>query len=264
MYYNTKAEINKFNEMYKQEFNLDMSTTRNRKVKITCLKCKRSFEAALNHMILSKTGCYTCNKNKDYSIDEIKCLEYIMNNYIPEHDRYLFCHAKNTYRQNTINITSISKELQDKGYIPPGYYKTDGYIRKTYEYKDGTLSEIYDRMKIRKGTVFEVLGDYFHSNLLYYNPDDRSPCKERTHKENYEYTINRLKHIEELGYKVYYIWITDFRRYLRDRENGNKVNIFDYMNLEKTNTTLEADYTLLPGGSQKILHKKNIESFNDF
>ena len=94
---NSRDQIEKFQFMYRDEFELDMSTIRNRKVKVTCLSCKKCFEAALNHLTISKTACYSCNKNKGYRIDEIKCLEYIKNNYIPERDRYLFCHAKNTY-----------------------------------------------------------------------------------------------------------------------------------------------------------------------
>ena len=43
-----------------------------------------------------------------------------------------------------------------------------------------------------------------------------------THKENYEYTMNRMKHIAEQGYKVMYIWITDFKRYTLDLEESEK------------------------------------------
>ena len=66
----------------------------------------------------------------------------------------------------------------------------------------------------------------------------KSPRKGMTHKENYEYTMNRLKHIAEQGYKVKYIWITDFKRYTLDLEeseknNTSKPNLFDYMNVKK-------------------------------
>ena len=85
------------------------------------------------------------------------------------------------------------------------------------------------------------MGDYHHSNPEYYKADEMSCKKVKTHKENYQYTMNRLKHIEELGYKVFYIWITDFRRYVLDLEKAShetmissNVNIFDYMNIEKS------------------------------
>ncbi len=54
------------------------------------------------------------------------------------------------------------------------------------------------------GTVFEILGDFYHSNLWFYNSEDLSEKKigleqkQLTHDENYEYTMHRLKHIEIL------------------------------------------------------------------
>ena len=59
-----------------------------------------------------------------------------------------------------------------------------------------------------------------------------------TNKENFEHTMNRLKHIAEQGFKVNYIWITDFKRYTLDLEKAEKrgtekPNLFDYMNLRK-------------------------------
>ena len=34
-----------------------------------------------------------------------------------------------------------------------------------------------------------------------------------THEQNHAYTMNRLKHLVELGNTVYYIWISDFNKY---------------------------------------------------
>lgn len=45
--------------------------------------------------------------------------------------------------------------------------------------------------------------------------------------------MNSLKHIEGKGFTVFYIWITDFRRFTRELEKGTNPNIFDYMNIEK-------------------------------
>ena len=48
------------------------------------------------------------------------------------------------------------------------------------------------------------------------------PRKGFTHKQNYEYTMNRSKHIEEHGYKVMHIWITDFKRFTLDLEESER------------------------------------------
>ena len=70
------------------------------------------------------------------------------------------------------------------------------------------------------------------------------------------HTMNRIKHIEEQGYKVFYIWITDFRRFTRELEKGNNPCLFDYMNIEKNNGT-KPDYSLLTKGTKKILSMRN-------
>ena len=43
-----------------------------------------------------------------------------------------------------------------------------------------------------------------------------------TNRENFEHTMNRLKHIAEHGFKVKYIWITDFKRFTLDLEEAEK------------------------------------------
>ena len=68
--------------------------------------------------------------------------------------------------------------------------------------------------------------------------------------------MNRLNHIAEQGYKVKYIWITDFKRYTLDLEesekNGTpKPNLFDYMNVNKHHIPDKQDTHLLYKGSQR-------------
>ena len=80
-----------------------------------------------------------------------------------------------------------------------------------------------------------------------------------THKENYDYTMNRMKHIAEQGYKVKYIWITDFRRYTLDLEESERTgktmpDLFDYMNVNKRykgKDNKKEDVKLLYKGSQR-------------
>ena len=97
-----------------------------------------------------------------------------------------------------------------------------------------------------------------------------SPRKGMTHKENFEYTMNRLQHITEQGYKVMYIWIMDFKRYtldLEESENNDtpRPNLFDYMNVNKRykeKDNKQQDVKLLYNGSQR--HKgitRNNHSF---
>ena len=164
-------------------------------------------------------------------MDEIKILKYLHENYFPEDSSFRFAESGEQHV-----IRNLKEPNYIPGFRPPLYYQCDGFSRKTYNYdrKTKTLSTTGEK----KGTIFEVLGDYHHGNPLFYKPNEASPRKGMTHKENYEYTMNRLKHIAEQGYQVKYIWITDFKRYTLDLEeseknNTQKPNLFDYMNVNK-------------------------------
>ena len=81
------------------------------------------------------------------------------------------------------------------GYKPPLYYQCDGFSRKAYNYdrKTKTLRVTGEK----KETVFEVLGDYHHSNPLFYKGNVPSPRKgfrwkgygTMTNRENFEHTM---------------------------------------------------------------------------
>jgi len=258
--------IKRFNEIYNRTLvleNIDEKEEYEEKDKVTvkCNKCHHSWPASLKNVIVFKAGCYDCCRGKGYSMDEIKILNYIKDNYIPKEHQLSFRHAEHGSQLKVIP-NALSQELKESGFRPPLYYSCDGYSRITYHY-DKETKTLMKADETLKGTVFEVLGDYHHSNPLYYKPDDISPRKGMTHKQNYEYTMNRLKHIEEQGFKVFYIWITDFRRFTKDLEKGINPNIFDYMNIEKKQReNSRPDYSLLSKGTQRIFKRKEFQELD--
>jgi len=253
-----KEEITeKFNNLNKDlsldyvNDNIDMNSKN--KLTVSCVKCKHSWYSSIKNVLLFRAGCYECCRGKGYNMDEIKILSYIKDYYLP--NDLSFRHAQQG-GQLIIRPKPPKSDALAK-HVSPLYYSCDGYSRRSYSYDPETkkLSELEGY----KGTVFEVLGDYHHSNPQYYKPDDISPKRGMTHKQNYEHTMNRLKHIEEQGYKVFYIWITDFRRFTRAHELNDQCNIFDYMNIEKVNKT--NDYSLLSKGTQQRLLKRDFCDF---
>ena len=227
----TKEELlNKFNNRYKM---LTISLNKveyvlKDKINITCKKCNHTWPSTIMNALLFYLGCYDCHKGQSYSMEEIKILKYIGENYVGEM----------TYQR-----LIYPKKCSIQGYVPPRYYSVDGYSWRTFDYKNNMISEIDGN-----GTVFEVLGDYYHSNPEYYQ-DGPSAKKNMNHRQNYEYTMNRLKNIEEQGYKVYYIWVSDFKRFVRDYEKGLHHHLFEYVNIEKKYCQ-NSDYSLLPKGSR--------------
>lgn len=260
---NKEDIIKKFNEMYNNISLANIDDLKEilddrDKLTIKCNKCSHSWPSSIKNVLVFRAGCYSCCKGKGYSMDEMKILNYINDNYIPKEQQFSFRHAEHG---SQLIIRPAAPKFKPIGsFSPPLYYSCDGYSRFTYHY-DKENKKLLD-VKGNKGTVFEILGDYHHSNPLYYKPHDISPKKGMTHKENYEYTMNRLKHIEEQGFTVFYIWITDFRRFTRELERGSNPNIFDYMNIEKKyNSNFKPDYSLLPKGTQCIFRRNDFSSF---
>ena len=122
-------------------------------------------------------------------MDELKILNYLHENYFPEDSTFRFAGSGG---QQVMRSLKDPKNIP--GYKPPLYYQCDGFSRKTYDYnrKTKTLRVTGDK----KGTVFEVLGDYHHSNPLFYKANALSPRKGyrwngygiMTNRENFEHT----------------------------------------------------------------------------
>lgn len=67
---------------------------------------------------------------------------------------------------------------------------------------------------IRGNKIFEFLGDYWHGNPEKFNSGDINKIINKTFGELYNDTINRFKSLSDFGYKVYYIWELDFKKWL--------------------------------------------------
>lgn len=59
-------------------------------------------------------------------------------------------------------------------------------------------------------TVYEFLGDYWHGNPSKYCSEDINPSCGKSYGFLYEETFERISSLEELGYRVVYIWEKDF------------------------------------------------------
>ena len=66
---------------------------------------------------------------------------------------------------------------------------------------------------LAKGNVaFEFLGNYWHSNPKMYDPKAYSQMLRCTHGQNYLKTVRRFQVLSSLGYKVWYVWESDWKK----------------------------------------------------
>jgi G:T-mismatch repair DNA endonuclease (very short patch repair protein) len=68
---------------------------------------------------------------------------------------------------------------------------------------DGYISE--------QKTILEFHGDFWHGNPVVYSSEDVNPRNHKTFGELYRDTIARMDKFVSFGYRVLYIWESDFR-----------------------------------------------------
>lgn len=85
-------------------------------------------------------------------------------------------------------------ELKYQLYIKECGFRTDGYCAST-------------------NTVIEFLGDYFHGNSLTKNEDEINVFNKKSMKQLYIETFKRFDEIVKLGFKIIYIWESDYKKY---------------------------------------------------
>lgn len=99
------------------------------------------------------------------------------------------------------SISKISQQWLDSLNIPD--LKREHYIKDLKLKVDGYDPETEG--------VYEFLGDFWHGNPEIYERDALNTKVNKTFGELYDLTFERIKSLEEAGYKVVYIWENDFR-----------------------------------------------------
>ena len=88
--------------------------------------------------------------------------------------------------------------------------KVDGYDEKT-------------------NTIYEFLGDYWHGNPKRHNFSDYNKTCKKTFGELYYETFNRFKKLNDVGYKIKYIWEMDWKRWLKNKNDS--ILLYEYVSI---------------------------------
>ena len=108
------------------------------------------------------------------------------------------------------NISAMSQKWLDSINIPQEF--REHYIKELRFRVDG-----FDPIT---NTVYEFLGDYWHGNPKIFSAEERNPSNKKTFGRLNKETINRLRSLRKVGYKVVYIWESDF---INQESISNKV-----------------------------------------
>ncbi len=75
-------------------------------------------------------------------------------------------------------------------------------------------------------TIYEYLGDYWHGNPNKFHPMDINQWTKKSFGELYKQTILRLDQLKNIGYKINYIWESDWKKF---KDGIDKIpNIIEY------------------------------------
>ncbi len=116
------------------------------------------------------------------------------------------------------NCSKISREWLDTLNIPKGYRERRF---KGFGGKRGIRVDAYDP---DTNTVYEFLGDYWHGNpeVGRFAPHKINKHSKKSFGKLYKETMERIDLLKENGYKVIYIWESDFRLKQGRYKNGNR------------------------------------------
>jgi len=116
--------------------------------------------------------------------------------------------------------------------IPGTHIRVDGFVPHT-------------------NRVYEFLGDYHHCNPIMFKADDIHPTQKIPCGKIYQSTMERMAKIAAVGYKVFYIWESDFlawknssdeslMKYIQDITTFGGTSVEDYITA-KGGTSVEDD-----------------------
>lgn len=70
-----------------------------------------------------------------------------------------------------------------------------------------------DGFDVNNNTIYEFLGDYWHGNLRRFKPTDFNAIVKKPFQKLHEETFEKFELFKAKGFKVVYIWESDFKQY---------------------------------------------------
>jgi G:T-mismatch repair DNA endonuclease (very short patch repair protein) len=63
--------------------------------------------------------------------------------------------------------------------------------------------------------LLEFHGDFWHGNPKFFDANDFNPVNKKKYGDLYNQTLERMNVLVQSGYRVIYIWETDFREWCK-------------------------------------------------
>lgn len=216
------------NKVHAKKYNYDETEYVNSQIKVK-IKCNLHgffMQLPLNHVNHGK-GCPKCKSVKlsemnvlttddfivhsksihgtkyDYSKVEYHGMKHYVDIVCPQHGLFTQKAGNHIYIKNGCpicgyNVSKAEIAWLDSLSVPKEYRQKVVTINGT-RYK----VDAYDKAN---KTIYEYFGSFWHGNPKFYNPNDINPKNGIKFGELYQSTLEKIKNIENAGYKLIYEW----------------------------------------------------------
>ena len=171
-------------------------------------------------------GCPKCNA--------VTTEEFILRSRKVYGDKYCYLNTVYNGVVNKINITCkthgdfktfTGNHLKGTGGCPKCGFRISGpeeeflnYIKVLKKDRQQKIDGYFvDGMDRNNKIIYEFLGDYWHGNPRIYSLEDVNTRVGVTFGELFMRTINRFDQIANLGYKIFYIWESDWKKWKKQK-----------------------------------------------
>lgn len=200
-----------------------------KKLIITCgIKNHGDFERDPSHFLTRNQGCPKCSYNAKRDLNFVieKSNEIHNNKYdfskaiyngmfvnliiiCPTHGEFdqapsNHIHSKSGCPKCAVGTSKKEKEWLDMINIPDESHTR--LVKVATNYKNYNVDGYDPQTK----TIYEFYGDYWHGNPAIFNPDDIHAHSGKKFSELYDKVLEKERYLKEAGYKIVYIWETDF------------------------------------------------------
>lgn len=206
----------------------------NKKVWWKCSECKHEWKAFVYNRTCYSRGCPACanqvvtdKNNLAIMFSEVaKDWDFDKNKMGPENvvfgsnkKVWWKCHKcrhswKTVIRSRTVGNHGCS--ICNRGPVSKRSQKWLDALNIPNEYREFSIKNLgikVDAYNPETNTVYEFLGDYWHGNPnnSKYPMEEINSHNKKSFGKLYQETLDRIKLLKENGYKVTYIWESDFR-----------------------------------------------------
>ena len=156
---------------------------------------------------------YNRRMNEEFNEDFIR-ENFIVDGYFLKQEfmDYFFISESHVSKvKRRFNIKEKNRDTIERKFLDE--YSKEYNLEFEYQFYIKEIKVRCDGYCASTNTIIEFLGDYFHGNPLTKNEEDINVKNKKSMKQLYVETFKRFDEIVKLGFKIIYIWESDYKKY---------------------------------------------------